>query len=61
MAGVPPSWTIYFQVADCDAAVAKAKSLGGRPLFGPKDVEEVGRFAMIQDPQGAAFSIIQLK
>jgi hypothetical protein len=61
MSGIPPYWTIYFQVTDCDASLQKAKSSGGRPLFGPKDVEGVGRFAAIQDPQGASFSIIQLK
>jgi predicted enzyme related to lactoylglutathione lyase len=60
MAGVPPHWGIYFQVADCDATVAKAKSLGGKVLFGPHDIEKVGRFAIVQDPQGAAFSVIRL-
>ncbi len=61
MSGVPLYWTIYFQVTDCDASLEKAKSSGGRRLFGPKDLEGVGRFAAIQDPQGASFSIIQLK
>jgi predicted enzyme related to lactoylglutathione lyase len=60
MAGVPPHWGIYFQVSDCDGTVAKAKALGGRILFGPHDVEKVGRFAILQDPQGAAFSVIRL-
>jgi predicted enzyme related to lactoylglutathione lyase len=60
MAGIPPHWGIYFQVADCDGTVAKAKSLGGRLLFGPHDIEKVGRFAILQDPQGAAFSVIRL-
>jgi len=61
MEGVPPYWTVYFQVADCDATVAKARALGGRTLFGPKDIPEVGRFAMIQDPQGAVLSVIELR
>lgn len=61
MQGIPPYWGVYFRVADCDAAVAKAKSLGGRVHFGPKDIPTVGRFAMLQDPQGAAFSVIQLR
>jgi predicted enzyme related to lactoylglutathione lyase len=60
MAGVPPHWGIYFQVDDCDAAAAKARDLGGKVCFGPTDIEKVGRFAAIQDPQGAAFSVIQL-
>jgi predicted enzyme related to lactoylglutathione lyase len=60
MAGIPPHWGIYFQVADCDRTVARATSLGGSVLFGPQDIEKVGRFAVVRDPQGAAFSIIRL-
>lgn len=59
MRGVPPHWGIYFMVTNCDAAAEKAKSIGGRVAFGPKDIEKVGRFAVIQDPQGATFSIFQ--
>ena len=59
MGPMPPNWTIYFQVADCTAAAAKAKSLGGKLLVEPKDLEGVGRFAVVQDPQGAVFSIFQ--
>jgi predicted enzyme related to lactoylglutathione lyase len=61
MAGVSPYWTIYFQVADCRRRGREGEIPGRQPLFGPKEVEGVGRFAMIQDPQGAAFSIIQLE
>jgi hypothetical protein len=60
LAGTPPYWTLYFQVTDCDGAAAKTKSLGGRVLFGPQDIPAVGRFAILQDPQGAAFAVIQL-
>ncbi len=59
MRGVPPHWSVYFMVADCDASADKAKSLGGTVGFGPKDIEKVGRFAVIQDPQGASFCIFQ--
>ena len=61
MAEVPPHWGVYFQVADCDAAAARAQALGGQVCFGPQDVANVGRFAVVQDPQGAAFSVIQLR
>lgn len=60
MGAMPAAWGVYWQVADCDGAVAKAKALGGAVLMGPRDIEKVGRFAVIQDPQGAMFSIIQL-
>ena len=56
----PPHWLIYFQLADCDATVAKAKSLGGTVLMPAMDVEKVGRFAVLADPQGAAFAVIKL-
>ncbi len=58
--GMPPNWTIYFMVTDCDATVAKAKSLGGRVGVGPMDIEHVGRFAMLSDPAGAMFAVIKL-
>jgi len=38
----------------------KAQSLGVTELFGPMDIPEVGRFAIINDPQGAAFAVITL-
>jgi uncharacterized protein len=58
---VPPHWLPYFAVGDCDAAMAEAARLGGRALAGPMDIEHVGRFAVIADPQGAAFAVIRLE
>jgi predicted enzyme related to lactoylglutathione lyase len=60
MQGVPPAWTPYFAVEDCDATVAKAKSLGGQTYVPPTDILSVGRFAVLADPQGAAFDVIKL-
>jgi predicted enzyme related to lactoylglutathione lyase len=57
---VPPHWMLYLAVDDCDASVERAKSLGGQVLVPPRDVPGTGRFAVLQDPQGAAFSIIKL-
>jgi predicted enzyme related to lactoylglutathione lyase len=57
---VPPNWLIYFAVEDCDAAVEEAKSNGGSVLMGPMDIEKTGRFAVLADPQGAAFAVIKL-
>jgi predicted enzyme related to lactoylglutathione lyase len=57
---VPPHWMPYFQVADCDATAAKAQELGGRVFVPPTDIPNVGRFAMLADPQGAMFSIIKI-
>lgn len=57
--GVPPNWTIYFAVDDCDAAAEKAKGLGATLCVPPTDIPNVGRFAVVQDPQGAVFSIFK--
>jgi uncharacterized protein len=54
---VPPHWLAYFAVADCDATVAKAQELGGKVLM-PAMTMDAGRFAVLSDPQGAAFAVI---
>ncbi len=58
---MPAQWGPYFAVSDCDKSVEQAKAMGGTILVEPKDIEGVGRFAVIQDPQGAFFSIITMK
>ena len=60
MGPVPPHWGIYFAVDDCDATFQKATSLGAQAFVPPMDIENVGRFSTISDPQGAVFSIIKL-
>jgi hypothetical protein len=57
---VPPYWTVYFAVADCDRSAEKARQLGGEIKMPPTDIPDTGRFAMLQDPQGASFAIIKL-
>jgi predicted enzyme related to lactoylglutathione lyase len=57
--GVPSYWVNYFAVADCDGTVAKATELGGLVTLEPLDVEGVGRFAVLADPQGATFGVIR--
>jgi predicted enzyme related to lactoylglutathione lyase len=56
--GVPPHWMQYFTVADCDATVASARSLGAEVIVGPMDVPNIGRFAGLKDPTGAHFSVM---
>jgi predicted enzyme related to lactoylglutathione lyase len=56
--GTPNHWHVYFGVADADATVAKATELGGSVLVPAFDTP-VGRMAVIADPQGAVFSIMQ--
>ena len=57
--GVPPNWTAYVCVDDCDAAAGKAKTLGGNQMRPPTDIPGVGRFAIISDPHGAVTAIMK--
>jgi len=59
--GVPSFWIPYFVVDDADATVAKSTASGGSVHVPPTDIPNVGRFAVIVDPQGAAFAIIKLE
>lgn len=58
-AGVPPIWNSYVSVADADAAVARAKELGGSAHAPAFDVADAGRMAVLQDPHGAYFLVWQ--
>jgi len=58
-AEVPDSWLVYFGTADVDADAAKAANLGARVTVGPADIPGTGRFAVLLDPQGAAFALFQ--
>lgn len=60
MGPVPPNWLPYFMVEDCDATADKAAASGGKLMVPPQDIPNVGRFSVIQDPQGAGFAIIKL-
>jgi predicted enzyme related to lactoylglutathione lyase len=60
MGPVPPNWLPYFMVDDCDATAQQAAELGGKICMPPTDIPGVGRFTVIQDPQGATFAVIKL-
>lgn len=55
--GVPPNWMPYVEVNNVDETAALATSLGGKVLHGPADIPGTGRFAVLQDPQGAVLGI----
>ncbi|MEM6518114.1 MAG: VOC family protein [Cyanobacteria bacterium P01_C01_bin.70] len=57
---VPPNWVVYFAVDNCDATLERAKVLGAKVDMPPIDIPDVGRFAILQDPQGAYFTVIQM-
>jgi predicted enzyme related to lactoylglutathione lyase len=55
----PPHWLGHVQVENVDEAAKRAKEGGGKVVFGPMDMPEIGRMAIITDPQGAAVGLYQ--
>ncbi|HEX9668134.1 MAG TPA: VOC family protein, partial [Thermoanaerobaculia bacterium] len=53
----PPLWLGYVGVDDVDATVRRAAELGAQTHVAPRDIPNVGRFAVLADPQGAMFAI----
>ena len=58
-AGAPPHWLAYIGVPDVDATVKEAESRGAKTMVKPQDIPKVGRFAVLTDPQGAAFAVFK--
>ena len=57
---VPPHWSAYFVVASLEDTIERATGMGAKEAVPPTDVEGVGRFAFLQDPQGSHAAFIQL-
>lgn len=58
---MPPAWGVYVTVSDVDATAKTAEQLGAKLLVPPTDIPDVGRFCVIQDPQGATVNAITYK
>jgi hypothetical protein len=56
-AGTPPHWLIYIGTPNVDATAEHAQRLGARVLKPAADIPNVGRFAVLVDPQGATFAL----
>jgi predicted enzyme related to lactoylglutathione lyase len=54
----PPGWLTYFAVEDPDRTADAVRSSGGRVLSEPRD-SEYGRMAVVADPWGAVFALMQ--
>ena len=54
-----PHWWAHVAVDDVDASAKLAQKLGGSVRVPPTDIPEVGRFAIIADPQGAKIALFQ--
>jgi hypothetical protein len=57
--GLPSHWLAYVNVANVDATADTAKKLGGRVVVEPMDIPDVGRIAVVIDPQGAAIGLFK--
>ncbi len=55
---MPSRWGTYVTVEDVDNTADLALTLDGKVLIEPTAIPDVGRFALIQDPQGAVISVI---
>lgn len=56
--GMVSAWGSYVTVDDVDALIPHVERLGGKICVPPQDIPGVGRFVVIQDPQGAMLSLI---
>jgi predicted enzyme related to lactoylglutathione lyase len=57
--GARPTWLGYIYVADVDQTVGKIGAAGGKALMPPMDIPNVGRIAMVADPQGIPFYVMK--
>lgn len=55
----PPHWLSHVHVESVDETIEKVKSAGGKLAAGPFEMGEVGRIAILADPQGAYVSVYQ--
>jgi hypothetical protein len=51
---------VYFNVDNVDQAFKKAKEAGAQEMLAPQDMPG-GRFAILSDPQGAAFGLLKME
>lgn len=59
-AGLPKGWAVCFGVASTDGTVAAVQAAGGKTLLAAQD-SPYGRFAVVEDPWGASFSVIEVQ
>lgn len=57
--GARPAWIGYIAVDDIHASITSLKDKGGQVFMGPHHLDGVGHMAMVADPQGAPFYLMQ--
>jgi uncharacterized protein len=58
-AGAPSHWLPYFLVAKLAPALEQLKQSGGKVIVPATEIDKTGRFAVVQDPQGAFFAFFE--
>jgi len=53
----PPHWLVYVGTPNVDTTCSQAQGLGAHVVKAPADIPNVGRFAVLSDPQGATFAL----
>jgi predicted enzyme related to lactoylglutathione lyase len=61
MKDVPPHWAMSFAVKNADDTARLAKELGGAICMPVQEIPGVGRFALVQSPQGVSFHLMEWK
>ncbi len=57
--GMQPAWVGFIGVDDVDAYAGRVEQAGGTLHCAPQDIPTVGRFASVEDPQGAVFLLFK--
>ena len=59
--GAGPHWMNYIGTPNADVTARQAVEFGGKVLRPAADIPDIGRFAILQDPQGAVFAVFTPK
>ena len=57
--GTSAQWRAYVSVEDVDDTAARAVEFGGQVLVAPMEIPDVGRIAIVSDPQGAIIGLFK--
>ncbi len=57
--GHPAQWLIYLTVADLQTSIDQCEHLGGKVVFGPKNMGDGSSYCVIQDPAGAHVALYE--
>lgn len=59
MGNMPPFWMVYFTIENLEESVQKVQKLGGTVHMPGKEIS-VGKIAVVADPTGGAFTMIEM-